>query len=305
MTPLDLVVAGNLLVDDIVRFDGRTRMGEAGGGALYVSLAASLWGVRVGLVSRLGHDYPASAIDALRARGVDLEGVHRLPGDSLRSWLLYEPHGRQIVHQLGTANHTRVSPDLADFPARFREARVIHVCPTPFADQRALVTALAGGRASLSLDPHEPVREHNLSAWRELLARLDLFFLSHEELRLNHAADDPAGALKRLAGGKRPEKILLKTGPDGGLVFETGVPELTPWQSRAARVADTTGAGDAFAGGFLAGWLRKEPLERALRRGVVSASFAIEAWGPQGLIAASLADAERRMTAWFGVEARA
>ena len=46
MTP-DLVLLGNLLVDDVVFADGSTRMGQAGGAMLYAALAASLWGVRV------------------------------------------------------------------------------------------------------------------------------------------------------------------------------------------------------------------------------------------------------------------
>jgi len=303
MKPPELVVAGNLLVDDIVTSDGQTHMGEAGGGALYVSLAASLWGTRVGLVSRLGSDYPQSAIEALRARGVDLEGVRQLDGAALRSWLLYEPHGRQIVHQVGTANHTMVSPDFGDFPARFRDANVIHVCPMPFKDQRALIDALAETDSTLSLDPHETVREDNLASWGELLASVDLFFLSHEELRLNDAAADPRAALRRLEHSERPRLILLKTGAEGGLLLDTGDARFAEWKSRAMRVVDPTGAGDAFAGGFLSGWLRMEPMERALHRGVVSASFAIETWGPRGLIEASPATAKQRLEQWYGVEA--
>ena len=44
MTAPDLVVLGNLLVDDVVFPDGRTRMGEAGGATLYASLGAALKG---------------------------------------------------------------------------------------------------------------------------------------------------------------------------------------------------------------------------------------------------------------------
>jgi len=39
----DLVVLGNLLVDDMVFPDGRTRMAEPGGATLYAALGASLW----------------------------------------------------------------------------------------------------------------------------------------------------------------------------------------------------------------------------------------------------------------------
>src|SRR4029079_2069189 len=80
-----LVVLGNLLVDDMVFPDGRTRMAEPGGATLYAALGASLWGLAAGVASVRGDDYPASALDALTARGVDLSGVRPLGGPGLRT----------------------------------------------------------------------------------------------------------------------------------------------------------------------------------------------------------------------------
>lgn len=310
----ELVVAGNLLVDDIVFQDGRTLMGEPGGGALYVSLAASLWGVRVGLVTVLGADYPVHAIEALRAHGVDLAGARAIPGPALRSWLLYEKLGRRIVHQLGTPSHAVVSPRFEDFPPSFLEPRIVHVCPMPFEYQRGLVVEMdrsrVGGGAGtaarernpaplLSLDPHETVREDNLKLWQPLFDRLALFFVSHEELLLNGAAADPNSALGRLAGRSSGQSFLLKRGDAGGLHFETGVRAFSAWSARGTAV-DTTGAGDAFAGGVLAGRILGDSWPRALQRGVVASSFAIESWGPRALIAATRDDASRRLAEWFG-----
>ena len=87
---LDLAVIGNLLVDDIVFPDGRTRMGEAGGAALYTSLAAALWGAQVGVASVRGEDYPLAALDALAERGIDLAGVRVLDRPGTRVGVLYE-----------------------------------------------------------------------------------------------------------------------------------------------------------------------------------------------------------------------
>lgn len=297
----ELVVAGNLLVDDIVCHDGRTLMGEPGGGAMYVSLAASLWGVRVGLVSVLGSDYPARAVQALEARGVDLEGVRRIAGPALRSWLLYEPLGRRIIHQLGTPPHAAVSPRAEDVPERFRAARIVHVCPMPFEYQRGLVVELdRAGVAALSLDPHETVREDNLNFWQPILARLTLFFLSHEELLLNGASADPHSALARLGGHRAGQSLVLKRGEGGGLHFDPDARAFTEWQARGEAAVDTTGAGDAMAGGVLAGRIRGESWERSLQRGVVSASYAIASWGPRALIEATREAAEARLADWYG-----
>jgi sugar/nucleoside kinase (ribokinase family) len=69
------------------------------------------------------------------------------------------------------------------------------------------------------------------------------------------------------------------------------------WAPWATRVVDATGAGDAFAGGWLAGRLNDLPLEQCAAMGVVSASFALEDWGARGLLAATPSEARRRLAA--------
>src|SRR5262249_36503751 len=101
VTTPDLVLLGNLLVDDVGFADGRTRMGQPGGAMLYAALAASLWGVSTGCVSLRGDDYPSTALDELRARGVALDGVHALHRNGVRTWLLYEGAIRRVIHRLG------------------------------------------------------------------------------------------------------------------------------------------------------------------------------------------------------------
>ncbi len=301
MTP-DLVLLGNLVVDDVVLEDGSTRMGEPGGAMLYASLGAALWDARLAVVSPLGDDYPARALHALEHRGVDLSGLRPMGRRGLRSWLLYEPVARRIIHRLDSAAHLEASPTPEDARPHLAGARAFHVAPTPLACQEPLVGLLAGREnALLSLDPHEVLVEDTLERWRATLARAHVFFVSEEELRLDGAAADPATALARLAGG-RLRWALLKRGGRGGIWMEYVTGRTGTWSARAERVVDTTGAGDAFAGGVLTGLLAGEPIERAIERGVVSASFAVETWGAAGLVAAGPADAQHRRAQWFGAE---
>jgi cytidine kinase len=301
----DLVVLGNLLVDDLVFPDGRTRMAQPGGAALYASLGASLFGLRTGLSSWRGTDYPRAALDALEARRVDLAGLRELNRTSLRTWLLYEGRRRQVIHHLDGPTHAEVSPEPEQIPAPWLAAPAFHLAPMPFDVQRRLLAAL-GRRADarVSLDPYAIVREDNREDWRQLLTGVDVLFLSEDDLELSGTADDPQRALRRLAGaqpaGSRLRLALLKRGARGGLLYDARADRFTEWQPRAERVVDPTGAGDAFAGGFLTAWLRDEPIERALQRGVVAASFAIEDWGAARILAATAADAAARLEAWFG-----
>jgi sugar/nucleoside kinase (ribokinase family) len=304
VTP-DLVVLGNLLVDDLVFPDGRTRMAQPGGAALYVSLGASLFGLPSGLSSWRGTDYPRGALDALEARGVDLAGLREMSRPGLRTWLLYEGRRRQVIHRLDGPTHAEVSPEPEQIPATWLEAPAFHLAPMPFDVQRRLLAALgrrAGAR--LSLDPYAIVREDNLESWRHLLAGVDVLFLSEDDLELSGTADDPRSALRRLAGGPPPGSrlrlALLKRGERGGLLYEAREDRFTAWEPKTERVVDPTGAGDAFAGGFLAAWLRGEPIGRALRCGVVAAGFAIEDWGATRILATTVEEATARMTGWFG-----
>jgi len=296
----DLVCLGNLVVDDVVFLDGTTRMGEPGGAMLYAALGAVLWETGVAVVAPLGDDYPARALHALEHRGVDLTGLRPLGRPGLRAWLLYEPVARRIVHRLGSANHAEASPAPGDVAGRYADARAFHLSPAPLVCQRPLLDALSPrAGALLSLDPHDPVREDNLERWREALALLDIFFVSEEELQLDDVADDPRSTLARLAGG-RLRYALLKRGAAGGLLYDARTQETCSWEARATQVVDPTGAGDAFAGGFLSGLLEGEDVAGALERGVVSASFALETWGAVGLIAATSSDARQRRAEWYG-----
>jgi sugar/nucleoside kinase (ribokinase family) len=298
--PPDLVVLGNLLVDDVVLPDGRTRMGEPGGATLYASLGAALWGLRTGLVSIRGDGYPPWALEALLARGVDLDGVHPIAGPGLRTWLLYEGRRRRVVHHLDGPTHEQVSPTIDHVPAAWASARAFHLAPMPFELQARLVPALRrSSEALVSLDPHLPLTADTLPRWRTVLPFVDVLFASEDEV--GDAADDPAGVVERMAGG-RLSLIVLKRGARGGVACDLGAstPRFVEWPPMAVRVVDPTGAGDAFAAGVLAGVLRGDPLDRAMGRGAVTASFAVENWGCSGLLQATPAQAESRLREWFG-----
>jgi ribokinase len=275
-------------------------MGEAGGAALYAALGAALWGVKVGVASVRGEDYPIAALDALGARGIDLSGVRALDGPGVRTWLLYEERGRRVIHRLGSPPHEQVSPRPEDLAAHFRDARAVHLAPMPFSIQSALIVALAErSQTAVSLDPHEPIREDNLGAWRAVLAHVDALFVSEDELRLPGAVLDPRQALRSLAGG-RLRFVAFKRGRQGGLLYDAHGRTFTEWPPVPRVSGDPTGAGDAFAGGFLAAIVAGRPLEAALDQAIVSASFALENWGAHGLIAATREEADRRLREWLG-----
>ncbi len=282
-TAPDLVVLGNLLVDDVVFADGRTRMAQAGGAVLYASAAARACGVRVGCVSLAGDDYPRATLEGLRARGVELDGVHPLGRPGVRTWLLYEDRVRRLVHRLGCPTHEQVSPEPHHVPESWWAARAFHLSPMAFASQRALLDVLSKrARGFVSVDPHRPVTEDTLGDWREALGSADAFFVSEHEVRLEGVAADPRAVLPRLVSG-RLQFVVLKRGERGGILYDARERRSHVWAAPPCTAVDPTGAGDAFATGFIAAHLEGLSVDACLERAALVAAFAVEDWGPEAL----------------------
>jgi sugar/nucleoside kinase (ribokinase family) len=299
MTP-SIVLLGNLLVDDVVLADGTTRMGQAGGALLYSALGATVWGARPGLVTVVGDDYPADVLQALEERGVDLGGVHSLGRPGVRTWLLYEGHVRRLIHRLGCPTHEEVSPQPAHIPSAWRAARAFHLAPMPFDVQRTLIGSLRGeAKRFVSVDPHRPVTEESLQEWREALAGADAFFPGEDELLLEGTQNDPEGTLPRLVSG-RLRFVVFKRGANGGILFDARSGSFHRWMAGAGPVVDPTGAGDAFTIAFVLAHLAGLPVDACLHRAAVTAGLAIEGWGPDGLLAATAADAHARLASFEG-----
>ena len=297
MTP-SLVLLGNLLVDDIVFSDGSTRMAQPGGAIMYGALGAAIWGTRVGCVSLVGTDYPVRMLDALAKRRIDLTGVHPLHAPGVRTWLLYEGGVRRLIHRLGCPTHEQVSPGPEHIPRAWLTAPGFHVAPMPFELQRRVLASLASSaNRFVSIDPHLPITEETLDDWRHALADADAFFPSEDELLLEATDADPRRVLPRLATG-RLRFIVFKQAARGGILYDAHEDRFYQWHGRATKVVDPTGAGDAFAAGFISAHLERLPVVACLERGVVSASFAIESVGAAALLKARRADADGRSRQW-------
>lgn len=298
----DLVVVGNLLVDDVVYEDGCTRMRQPGGAALYFALGASLWDVSVGIVSRVGDDYPNDVLRALGERRIDLSGVRSIGRESLRTWLLYEGVLRRVVHRLEGPTHAEVSPVFAEIPLHWLESRAVHLAPMPFDLQSEFVQAFRRyPDVHVSLDPYDLLTEDRVAAWRELLTDVDLILFSEDEMEVAGGRQDPNPVLRRLEGDGRLRHILFKQGPRGG-TLHTPARWLSPthsghsrWEPRPGPVVDATGAGDAFAGGVLAAVAGGKTMRQGIEMGRVAASFALEAPGPEGLLTATHEEAQQRL----------
>ena len=147
----DVVVIGNLTIDDIVHANGETTMASPGGNTLHAAAGARIWGVSVGVVARVGADFPAAALDRLRDAGIDILGLRPIAGPTVRNWVVYEEDGRRTwVYRTPPERSLEVAPRPEDVPAEWTgqhgRTPVVHVAAMPFSSAARIVEHVRGKR---------------------------------------------------------------------------------------------------------------------------------------------------------------
>jgi sugar/nucleoside kinase (ribokinase family) len=114
-----------------------------------------------------------------------------------------------------------------------------------------------------------------------LITGLTAFFPSEEEVRaVFQGYTDDAWEMAELLAGFGCEYVVIKRGQNGQLLYDSS--SRARWEIPAypVQAGDPTGAGDAFCGGFLAGYRRTYDPLLATLHGNISASLTLEGHGP-------------------------
>lgn len=293
MMPEAITFFGSLTIDDLVFADGSTRWAVPGGNAAYSALGASIWASNVRIVAPLGSDYPREIFHG------KIELAHcRRQERSLRNWGLYEEDGsRHFVSRSSSRNWSDFCPKPSD--ARLGVHVGAHVAAMPYNLTIELIKELRAAGASiisLDLDDHDLAGTSSAGQTVDLINAVDIFSPSWQDVLAIVSVDEPTDALRRLRKlAPEPRAIVVKCGTDGVFAHMRGTDYWFHVPAASVDVIDTTGAGDAFCGGFLARFsLDENPIE-SLLCGTVSASFCVESFGFEGLLSASLSDAVRRL----------
>lgn len=293
---LDLICLGNLTIDDIVHPDGATRMGCFGGDAIYAALGASYWTDAVQFVAPVGADFPPEHLSRLKQARWDVSGLPRRQVQSIRNWVVYEYDGqRSWILRSNPDDFLELSPTWEDIPPAFRDTKAAMILAMDLAAQEALATRLKATGALVALDPQEDYIAGNQARILKMLSHVDIFLPSQEEVyRLLGHRDYPRAA--REFAGYGCETVVVKMGGEGSLIFDQVTGRCIELPVYPATVTDTTGAGDAYCGGFLAMYVQSQDLVKAGLAGSVSASFAIEDFGLAHMFQVDRSTAEQRLS---------
>jgi sugar/nucleoside kinase (ribokinase family) len=290
---MSLLVVGSVALDTIETPFGKA-VDALGGSATFFSAAASLF-CPVQLVGVVGDDFPVNELGFLRARNVDLTGLDCRPGESFRWSGVYsfDLNARET-------RETRLGV-FANFQPTI---------PEPFRDARWIF--LGNIDPELQIDVLEQVRSPSLVAcdtmnyWisgkREALLRLlpqvDLLMVNDSEVR-ELSGDFNLLRAARWIQARGPSMVVVKKGEHGAILFTREMIFFAPGYP-LEEVFDPTGAGDAFAGGFLGYLARSDAttpdyLRRAMIYGSALGSFAVERFGVERLMDLTMPDVDERV----------
>jgi sugar/nucleoside kinase (ribokinase family) len=295
---MDVVTIGWLTVDDIVLTDGCCHRSVLGGGALYSAVGADIFSEAVGIHSVCGKPYVERAVAEIAARGIDPSGIATMPGNGLELWLLHESAtDKQQLPKLTSSSANDMDRHRGAVGQAYRKAAGFHIAPQSPAGSvaNALDLSCLSHRPVITMDILSDVFiDKTLYYDLDFLRHLSAFLPSEAEIvRIWGAPSTPAW-LTRAAKGQACH-MIAKLGGEGSLVCEAQTGRLFHVPALPVDVVDTTGAGDAYCGGFVAGLVAGQSLELAAAMGTVAASYVVEATGALATTRPSPEERDRRL----------
>jgi sugar/nucleoside kinase (ribokinase family) len=267
---------------------------SSGGSAANTCAVAAGMGAKVAYLGRVADDQLGKAF----RHDIGTVGVH-FPTPPLvgaaptaRCLILVTPDGQRTMNTfLGACvsfGETEVDEAVvADAAVTYLEGYLFDPPAAQAAFRRAAAAAHAAGRkVALSLSDAFCVDRHR-AAFRELVAgHVDILFANEAEICSLYERNEFDAAVAR---ARQDVALACLTRSEAGSIVVSG--EVTVEVAAVpTNVVDTTGAGDAYAAGFLVGLTAGRPLDQCGRLGSIAASEVIGHYGarPQRDLAGEL-----------------
>jgi len=280
-----LCTIGDLVEDVVVWLNTELNIGSdtesvirrtRGGSAANVSMFAALTGTPSRFIGQVGHDRLGSHLcEVLRDSGVDVQVI--ADGRTGSIVVLVQPNGqRSFLTDRGVASH------LAHFDATLmNDVSILHVPTYSLTDEPLASTCVhyinaarsMGAIVSIDASSSSVLTQYGTDRYRALIQSLqpDVFMCNEDEAKvLGLVAQQPmvGAALTVIKQGPLP---VIAVQHDGTTTEVSVMP--------VANIVDTTGAGDAFAAGFLPHYAQTKNIGNAITQGNLLASRVLQSPG--------------------------
>ncbi len=276
-----LVSISNLIIDDVLTYDGKMFLGQIGGAGPHALAGCRIWEERpLGFIANAGSDFHQfkPTFDTLK---IDISGLHYFKEQSSCAWQLFQPGGVRVqIWKYPDIGVKAAYPDFENLDKKFRLARGYHIVWN--GDYSELLTLLCeirenNAEATILYEPTLADIKKREPEYRKIFNEIDVFspnlLESFEITGLNNVESILE---KYLKWGCR--HIALRCGEQGSYWRSADGPTIFVPVAES-HIVDQTGAGNAYNGGLLYGLAYEYPIEKTLAKAAVSASFEMEQFG--------------------------
>jgi sugar/nucleoside kinase (ribokinase family) len=292
---MSLVVVGSMAFDAIETPFGKSDK-IIGGAATYIAWCASNF-TTVKQISVVGGDFPQSELDALANRGVILEGVQIKKDEKTFFWsgkYHLDMNTRDTIEtQLNVLeNFEPVVPD------SYQDCEILMLGNLVPGVQSSVIKQMKKRPKLIVMDTMNFWMEIMMDDLLHTISLVDVLMVNDSEARqLSGEYSLVKAAKKIMAMG--PKYLIIKKGEHGALLFHGQEVFFAP-ALPLEEVFDPTGAGDTFAGGFVAHLAKTKDfsfnnMKSAIIVGSALASFCVEKFGTQRLTEINEADIKERI----------
>lgn len=293
---MSLVVVGSMAFDAIETPFGKTDK-IVGGAATYISLSASYFTKKINLVSVVGGDFPASAIQLLKDHRVDTEGLQIKQNEKTFFWAGKYHNDMNSRDTVDTQLNVLENFDPV-VPESFQDCEFLMLGNLVPSVQKKVISQLKAQPKLVVMDTMNFWMDNCWDDLMEAISLTDVLTINDAEARqLSGEYSLVKAAQKILKMG--PKYLIIKKGEHGALLFNNEQVFFAP-ALPLEDVFDPTGAGDTFAGGFI-GYLSEtkdisfENMKRAIIYGSAMASFCVEKFGTERIANLTQAEVEERV----------
>ena len=289
---MSVLIVGSTALDSI-RTPHKENPRLLGGSASHAAVAASFFSP-VRMIGVVGSDFPKRYLNLYERHGIDLTGLQIVEGKTFHWAGEYEVNmnnRRTLTTDLGVFED--FTPHL---PQRFKRSPYVLLANIAPALQHHVLDQMYKPRFVVA-DTMDLWLNIALDELVRLLPRVDAFVLNDSEAHQLTKEDNVFAAMRKIHK-LGPKYVIIKKGSHGAVLSSPKGFFICPAYP-LRKVADPTGAGDSFVGGFM-GYLATargaidNNLRKAMIYGTVVAAYCCEGFGLQRTTRVRLSDIEKR-----------
>lgn len=291
-----LLAVGTVAFDKIeTPFDKTDKI--LGGSGTFIGLSAATLGVKTGVVSVVGGDFPQEYLTMMQNKGIDTTGIEIVKNGKTFFWsgkYHNDMNARDtLVTELNVLEHFKpVVPD------NFKNAEVVMLGNLHPLTQISVLNQMSQRPKLVVLDTMNFWMDTALNDLHKVLKMIDVITINDEEARQLSGEYSLVNAAKKIHK-MGPKYVIIKKGEHGALLFNDDNMFFAP-ALPLAEVFDPTGAGDTFAGGFC-GYITAtkdisfENMKNAIIYGSCLASFCVEKFGTERMQSLKKEEVQNRL----------